>query len=268
MIRKIIYIVLSFLTLYGCGDNDDSTKSGADKKSAYEELQKKDYAIQVPDQTHNTTHITIGYDGALKKDVYRFKIHVMQDDDPSTDKTDRQRCEIYYGANPTKNRAFFGDTMTSSWKFRLPYDIKTTWDFCHVHQLISNKGNMPLLTFTPRTTYGKEVFEVKYHDRFSDTVINWASKDLSLFKGKWVTVNETCKFGYDGSYKLIIKDYNTGETLIDIEKNNVDMWRDVATSILPKWGIYRSIGTDGSLRNKLKDEIVCFADISVAISKY
>lgn len=265
--RKLVYIALSLLALYGCGDNDDTAESGADKESAYEDLQKKDFRYQVPDQAHNITHITIGYDGSLKKDVYRFKIHVMQDDDPATDKTDRQRCEIFFGAKQTKNRAFFGDTMTSSWKFRLPYDMKTTWNFCHVHQLISNKGNMPLLTFTPRTTYGKEVFEVKYHDRFTNTEINWVSKDLSLFKGKWVTVNETCKFGYEGSYKLIIKDYDTGNTLIDLEKNNVDMWRDVASYILPKWGIYRSIGTDGSLRGNLKDETVSIADISVAITK-
>ena len=37
--------------------------------------------------------------------------------------------------------------------------------------------------------------------------------------------------------------------LISVSESSLDLWRDGATGMRPKWGIYRSIGSNGSLKS-------------------
>lgn len=240
--------------------------------TAYTKIKDMGYNYEVPDKVHNTAHIEMVSDDVLGKQVYKFKIHAQKDNDPATTKKDRQRCEAKTDANsPAKYRGKSGETMTFKWKFKLMSDMKTTSKFCHVHQLkgLDNSSgtadvSMPLITFTAVTVSGNQKFQVKYHNRNNNSTTNWVSTDLSKFKGKWVTVTETCKFGGNGTYKLTIKDYKSGSTLVSISKSGVDMWRTGTAGMRPKWGIYRSIGDNGSLRGSLKDEYPRFADFSIA----
>lgn len=240
--------------------------------SAYTNIKNMGYNYEVPDKVHNVAHIEMVSDDVLGKSVYKFKIHAQKDNDPATTKKDRQRCEAKTDANsPAKYRGKSGETMTFKWKFKLMSDMKTTSKFCHVHQLkgLDNSSgtadvSMPLITFTAVTVSGSQKFQVKYHNRNNNSTTNWVSTDLSKFKGKWVTVTETCKFGGNGTYKLTIKDYKSGNTIVSISKSGVDMWRTGTAGMRPKWGIYRSIGDNGSLRGSLKDEYPRFADFSIA----
>lgn len=240
--------------------------------TAYTNIKNMGYNYEVPDKAHNTAHIVMISDDVLNKSVYQFKIHAQKDNDPATTKKDRQRCEAKTDANsPAKYKGKSGETMTFKWKFKLPSDMKTTTKFCHVHQLkgLDNSSgtadvSMPLITFTAVTVSGSQKFQVKYHNRNNNKTTNWVSTDLSKFKGKWVTVTETCKFGGSGTYKVTIKDYKSGSTLVSISKSGVDMWRTGTAGMRPKWGIYRSIGDNGSLRSSLKDEFLRFADFSIA----
>ena len=239
---------------------------------AYTNIKNMGYNYEVPDEVHNIAHIEMVDDNILNKSVYKFKIHADRDNDPSTGKTDRQRCEVKTdGHSPAQYVGQEGETMTFTWKFRLLSTMLTTTKFCHVHQLkgLDNSSgtadvSMPLITFTAVTVSGNQKFQVRYHNRNDNTTTKWATVDLANFKGKWVTVTETCKFGGNGTYKLTIKDYKSGSTLVSISKSGVDMWRTGTAGMRPKWGIYRSIGDNGSLRSSLKDEYPRFADFSIA----
>ena len=239
---------------------------------AYTNIKSMGYNYEVPDEIHNIAHIEMVDDNILNKSVYKFKIHADRDNDPSTGKTDRQRCEVKTdGHSPAQYVGQEGETMTFTWKFRLLSTMLTTTKFCHVHQLkgLDNSSgtadvSMPLITFTAVTVSGNQKFQVRYHNRNDNTTTKWATVDLANFKGKWVTVTETCKFGSNGTYNLTIKDYKTGNTIVSISKSGVDMWRTGTAGMRPKWGIYRYIGENGSLRSSLNDEYPRFADFTIS----
>ena len=58
----------------------------------------------------------------------------------------------------------------------------------------------------------------------------------------------------------MITDVETGATLVSYTNGSLRMWRDGATFVRPKWGIYRSL--EGNV--PLRDEIVYFANFAVA----
>ena len=53
------------------------------------------------------------------------------------------------------------------------------------------------------------------------------------------------------------------KVLLYYKTNNLDLWRIGATAIRPKWGIYRSFGTGGSLKSQMRDESLLFTDFTI-----
>ena len=220
-------------------------------------------------------HIQQSHDAALGKPVFDFYIHVDNDDDRGkTNITDRQRNEIKTdGKSPASMVGQEGETMIFRWKFCLPAGMQTTNKFCHIHQIkgIDNKeetadvGN-PVITFTLRTqSNGKQQLQVIYVGRTADATGNvyLGRTDLAPFLGEWVEAEERITFGRSGSYALRIKRLSDGRELLAVQQTAKDMWRDGATGMRPKWGIYRSFGTNGDLKPELRDEILRFADFSI-----
>lgn len=220
-------------------------------------------------------HIQQSYDEALGKYVFDFYIHVENDDDRGKPNiTDRQRNEIKTDAkSPASMVGQQGEELLIRWKFRLPEGMQTTRNFCHVHQIkgIDNSagtadvGN-PLITFTARTlSNGKQELQVIYVGPTSAATGNvyLARTALSEFLGEWVEVEERIVCGTKGSYRVAVRRIGDGKELISVWEPSLDMWRDGAAGMRPKWGIYRSFGSGGSLKPELRDEILLFADFSV-----
>lgn len=234
--------------------------------------------VEAPDQSGCHTqiqHITQSYDEQLGKHVFHFQIHIAQDNDRNIASiTDRQRNEIKTDAkSPASMVGQVGETMILKWKFRLPAGMKTTDKFCHVHQLkgidnaagTADVGN-PVITFTARSlSNGKQQFQVIYVPPTAQGGGNqYLSKvDLTDFLGEWVEVEERILCHDAGKYQTRITRIRDGKELVSIPSMSVAMWREGTTGMRPKWGIYRSFGSGGSLKAQLRDEILDFADFSI-----
>ncbi len=86
---------------------------------------------------------------------------------------------------------------------------------------------------------------------------------LDQFEGEWVMVEEKATYLHKGKYEVKIVRMRDDKTLLYYKTNNIDIWRDGATAIRPKWGIYRSFGAGGSIKNQMRDESLLFTDFTI-----
>ncbi|QNM85303.1 T9SS type A sorting domain-containing protein [Polaribacter pectinis] len=219
--------------------------------------------VEVPDCNHSAfgRHIDEVFDTELNKNVFRFYIHVTPDDDRCKEGVDdRQRNEIKtYDNSPENLKANEGETVQYKWKFKISDDFKPSTSFTHIHQIKSVGGSyasIPMISFTLRKS-NPDRLELRHTSTTNQTTLKTAN--LDLFRGKWVSVNETIKFSDAGSYSLEIKDIATNEVIFSYHNNAIDNWQDGAEFARPKWGIYRSLNNQVNLQ----DEIVKFADFSI-----
>ena len=85
--------------------------------------------------------------------------------------------------------------------------------------------------------------------------------ELSRFEGKWISAFVRSKYNDGKGYlEVILRDAQSGTTLLSHIDNNIDMFRNNADFNRPKWGIYRDIQD----KNNLRDETVLFADFCIA----
>ena len=83
--------------------------------------------------------------------------------------------------------------------------------------------------------------------------------ELQPFLGKWLQVNVDAIFGSRGRLVIKIMSINDNHPLMHYENSSLNMWKEDADFIRPKWGIYRSLNDKQSLR----DEVIDFADIQI-----
>ena len=253
----------------------------ADGKDAdtYALILAQGYNYETPDRSgsHSSEpfrHITQQWDEAIQRQVFAFHMHAKIDDDRGkTDVTDRQRNEIKTdNKSPEAMLAREGESLEMRWKFRLPEGFKTTTKFCHIHQLkgIDNSEgtadvSLPMITFTPRTKSNKQVFQVIFVPPVEQGSGNQylAEVDLKEFLGEWVTVTERVTFAQKGHYELSIVRMSDGKELIRVKDSGRCFWRTGTPALRPKWGLYRSVGDNGSLRSSLRDEVLLFADFEI-----
>lgn len=251
-----------------------------DTDATYRLITSCGYNYETPDRSNAHAaapfqHIRQSWNETLGKYVFDFYIHALVDDDRGKpDVKDRQRNEIKTdGHSPASMVGQQGETLVIRWKFRLPEGMLTTDKFCHLHQIkgIDNAaGNAdvanPLITFTARTlSNGKQQFQVIFVGPTADKTGNvyLARADLAGFLGQWVEAEERVTCGPSGSYSVTVRRLSDGRELISIPAATRKMWREGTAGLRPKWGIYRSIGADGALRDRLRDEVLQFADFSV-----
>lgn len=220
-------------------------------------------AVETPDCSHPAfgPHIREEFNSELNHYVFSFYIHVTPDNDRCIN-FDRQRVEIKtYDQSPSKLKAFLGDTMSLCWKFKLSDDFMPSSDFTHIHQLKPVDGDdaMPMITLTLRRKSTTERLEVIHIDSKNEKTY-LADTDLFPLKGEWIEVEEKMIFGNHGKYQLKISRQKDRKVLLDYLKPDIDLWRNGISFCRPKWGIYRSLKSEGML----KDEKVLFADFCIA----
>jgi len=216
--------------------------------------------IEVPDCGHGIDHIDELFDADLNTNVFRFYLHVHEDDDRCINE-DRQRCEIKsYNQSPDSLLGIEGEVVVYKWKFKLADGFQSSPRFTHIHQLKAvggSESSMPLITFTTRDGNPDE-FELRYAQSTSQVTL--IEVDLAPFIDVWCEATETVIYGEVGSYDVVINTVSSNPvTLLSYTDNNIRMWRTNADFVRPKWGIYRSLLDSAYLRN----EEVLFANFSI-----
>ncbi|MEL0225877.1 MAG: hypothetical protein VW912_04300, partial [Flavobacteriaceae bacterium] len=160
--------------------------------------------IETPDCNHEAfgDHIDEIYDQALEANVFRFNIHVTPDNDRCI-KFDRQRNEIKtYNQSPENLLGRENETVTYSWKFKLPEGFQSSPKFTHLHQLKSVGGDyssMPMYTLTTRKS-SPDRLELRYAE--VDQQITLKQTDLAPLINRWISVRETVLYRNNGSYTI------------------------------------------------------------------
>ncbi|WP_378172248.1 T9SS type A sorting domain-containing protein [Aquimarina sp. SS2-1] len=208
-------------------------------------------------------HISEVFDNELNDYVFKFNIHVSEDNDRCKN-FDRQRNEIKsYSQSPDNLKGTIGETVEYKWKFKLDAAFQASSKFTHLHQLKSvgadaAEESQPLITLTARKG-NPDKLELRYAPTTSQSTLT--SVNLSSLKGNWVEVTETVTYGEtnNATYSINITNINTGAEILNYSSSELRMWKTNADFIRPKWGIYRSLVNDSDLR----DEEVLFANFSI-----
>lgn len=212
----------------------------------------------------NSHHITEINDPEMGP-VFKFILHAKEDIDRNKcGKKDRQRNEIKtYRSSPDYLVATQGEKIEYKWTMKLPADFKAFGSFTHFHQIKSvdakNDGDkMPLITFTAYKKSSGESLNIRYGPVSTQETL--AKIPLSEFKGNWVEFTETVDYkkGKKGTYHVLIKNIKTKKTILDFKHKGM-MFKEDASLMRPKWGIYRSL----KYPNDIKDEEVLYGEFKI-----
>jgi len=115
---------------------------------------------------------------------------------------------------------------------------------------------MPMYTLTTRKGTPDKI-QLRYAE--TDAQVTLFQTEISPFIGTWLEVIETITYGNNGTYAIEIKKMSDNTTLLSYNKDNIINWREGASFVRPKWGIYRSLNNSQDLR----DEIISFSYFSI-----
>lgn len=207
-------------------------------------------AVEAPDCSHADfgPHILRAPDPELGASSFVFHLHLSPDNDRCL-LSDRQRNEIKIddkSAEPLK--AVQGDTMTYRWQFRLDEGFQAAANFTHLHQISATGSDQPLVTLTARRK-ATETLELIHIDSLGTRTL-LHSIDLQPFRGEWIDAVSTVTAAHSGRYALTLTRRRDGVVLLAYDNGSIDMWRDDARILRPKWGIYRSLLDTTSLRDE------------------
>jgi len=201
-------------------------------------------------------------DAELNRQVFVFHAHVNTDND-NCQNFDRQRTEIKtYDPSPEYLKGRNGETVTLSWNFRTWSHFQPSSAFTHLHQLKAKGGDdgTPIITITPRWKSSGDLLELIHVNSAGTTVRLQTVPLTNAILGKWIHVRERMTYGTNGKYAITMTNALTGAEVLSYTSNSIDLWREGATYVRPKWGIYRSL-TDQA---RLKDEQVRFDTFCLA----
>lgn len=224
--------------------------------------------VEDPECVHGSfgRHIAEVFDTELSKNVFEFYIHVTPDNDRCIN-FDRQRVEIKtYDSSPDNLKGTLGETVTYKWRFKVPVGFKPSSNFTHIHQVkaVGGDDDDPIFTLTLRKGTPNKL-ELNYVKESSLSTNKYKNLDMSLFEGIWVEAIETIKIATSGTYSITIKRVDNGVTVLSYSNPDVSTIRlgvgGVDNSFIrPKWGIYRSLLDQASLR----DDSIRFSDFSIS----
>lgn len=181
---------------------------------------------------------------------------------------DRSRTEIKIapssGGIHDTFKAHEGDTFVYQWRFRIGQKMKFSPSFTHLHQIKPYGGNFsaaPLITFTPLSNGTMEIRYVGDGASNSSSFKKIHAMSLSEVRGQWLDVREQLTFSNTaGRYQLSIIGQQ-GQQLVSIDKSGLELWRQGAEHMRPKWGIYRR---HHAALNQNTDDFVDFANFAIS----
>jgi hypothetical protein len=173
-------------------------------------------------------------------DAYRFDMH-LQDRDGS----DRQRNEVKgmrTGGGDSYLKILEDQTWRISYQMYIPTTLDSTTGFSHIAQMKVPGSGAPLYTMSLPISGGTPKINVRYWDEAEQTH-EVGNTNLAPIQGRWVDTTFEFKASDNGYLRWTLKDGST--TLVDKRLDGTDLWRGDDEYLRPKWGIYRSIESDG-----------------------
>ena len=169
--------------------------------------------------------------------------------------------------------------MQYRWKFKIDDGFEFSKNFTHFFQIKAknvkkqknpkDSDKFPILTISAVDKGdGGNIFELRHSpsldangNRLKFTRL--VQEDMSRFTGQWIEFFVQVTYEDEGQLIFQAKNIETGELLVDLREDNIDMWRGEHKSDFsrPKWGIYRSLKDKDSLR--IEEERALFADFSI-----
>jgi hypothetical protein len=259
---KLAMIIMS-VALFTCISSSQKLLEAEGRGNTYELILSKGLKLEVPDCAHPVKHVSEAWDTDLKKYVFVFDAHRDIDNDRCKN-FDRQRTEITVADTlaPDSLAGRIGTAFTYTWKFKLDPAFQPSSSFCHIHQIKAVGGpdeGMPLMTLTPRAGKPEKLQLIYTPSKGTSGGGILAEVDLLSFLGEWVEATESVSYSHHGTYSIVLKRIKDGAALLTYGKSDLDLWRDGAYFLRPKFGIYRSLKNVEALR----DESVRFADFSI-----
>jgi hypothetical protein len=198
---------------------------------------------------------------SLKKEVFKFTLHIDHDGDMVGGYDDRQRLEIKTMDGEYDNEHMYsrgsGDTFSHRWMFRLPDDFIVSSEFNHIFQIKAEGGDSgnPIFTLTGRKLRtGREVLQLIYRGPIrpnGDPSQNWypAEADLAPFKGEWVRAEQTITYDNPGAFTMKLVRVRDLRVLMEYtyspehykERDPFMTYRPGNIYIRPKFGVYRRV---------------------------
>lgn len=234
------YKVLSTLSINADGPGGAETHKIIRDALGYSSLETPDlYA-----KNHTTVkHIFEETDKDLEN-RFTFIMHLEEDHDRNLDPSDRQRNEIKaYNGSRDEAKAFNNEEVRYRWYCQIGKGLKISKNFCHFFQLKAfggSQSSQPLVTISGSINGGEPQLEFMHSKATNSDDVQLANTNWSkVNNGEWLEIDVIAKFSDNGYLSISIKNLD-GDTILSVEKNDIDMWRTGADYIRPKWGIYRS----------------------------
>ncbi len=215
----------------------------------------------------------------IQGDHFVFLAHRDLDKDRDKSSIDRQRNEIKtFDPSHASLKGFLGDSVQYQWRFKVTSDMQLSNNFSHFFQIkaknasednANGNDSQPIVTLSgaEKSSSGNEL-QVRYSSGINPTTGQVEGEYLvrtpwSLITDEWVEVLVQVTYAEAGALSLTLTRLRDQAVILDIDKNNIDMWRgnDSSDFARPKWGIYRSISDIESLR--AEEEQVRFADFTI-----
>lgn len=192
---------------------------------------------------------------------YRFDMHTLD-----RDGDDRQRNESKGMRTPDDKNIVInqGETWRFTYSMFIPKTLNATTGFTHIMQqkMVTDKGSSggPVVTLSLHTHDGTPCLELRLQtndEGFEPEHFN--PIPLAPLQDKWIQVEFEFKFdnGTNGYARMIVKDGS--KVITDKTRNGIDLFRENEGEnprMRPKWGIYRSIKSEG-----LQDTFLLIKDL-------
>ena len=187
-----------------------------------------------------SSHTSFGDHIRAESGFFRWYMHMVD-----RDGSDRQRHEVKgMRQNGAQLNILQGQTWLFTYEMYIPSTLTGGSRFTHIYQqkMVSDAGSSggPLITLSPAG--GNTILP--------RVISGFSSQPLSQYWNKWVYIEFEHKFDFssNGGYaRYLARDVATG-ALITNQTRTGNMWANEGTSqrrVRPKWGIYRSLESDG-----------------------
>jgi chitin-binding protein len=188
------------------------------------------------------SHPEFGHHIRAEGDLFHWYMHMVD-----RDGSDRQRHEVK-GMNQsgTNLQMLQGETWKFVYEMFMPTSLTGGAKFTHIHQMkmVSDAGSSgtPLSTLSTSLSGSTETLVM----RSLNGGTNFNPIPLAPLRGHWIEIELEYKIGFGGYARMCVRD--GGNTVTDKTMTGVDMWINEGTCCRyarPKWGIYRSLLSDG-----------------------
>lgn len=181
---------------------------------------------------------------------YRFDIHTLDRDGSDRQRNESKGMRTINDSNIVVKK---GEIWRFTYSMFIPDTLTATTEFTHIMQqkMVTDAGSSggPVVTLSLHIHDNVPSMELRLQtndEKFDPEHFN--PIPLAPLQNKWITVEFEFKFdsGTDGYARMVVKD--GAKIITDKTRTDIDLFREnegANPRMRPKWGIYRSIKSQG-----------------------